>query len=137
MSHTWKQNLLTVPGIGVSLLPKLTCPLCWPAYAGLLSSVGLGFLISAKYLLPLTSAFLLLAVGALAFRAKHRHGYGPLLLGILSAVGVLVGKFVWESNPTMYATVGLLVIASVWNAWPHRMAAATACCAEKSIKEEG
>jgi len=134
MSRTWKQNLWTVPCIGVSLLPKLACPLCWPAYAGLLSSVGLGFLISAKYLLPITGAFLVLAVGGLASRAKHRRGYGPFLLGIVSAVGVLVGKFAWESNLTMYASVGLLLIASLWNAWPHRIAATTACCAEKQIK---
>jgi hypothetical protein len=133
VSRTWKQNLWTIPGVGVSLLPKLACPLCWPAYAGLLSSVGLGFLISAKYLLPLTGAFLVLAVGTLAFRAKHRHGYGPFVLGIVSAVGVLIGKFAWESNPTMYATVGLLVIASAWNTWPHRIAATSARSAEKQI----
>lgn len=126
MSRAWRQNLLTIPSIGVSLLPKLACPLCWPTYAGVLSSLGLGFLISTKYLLPLTVAFLALAVAALAFRAKHRHSYGPLLLGILSAVGVLIGKFAWESSPMMYATVGLLVIASGWNAWPHRVGAATA-----------
>lgn len=135
MTRLRKQNLFTIPGIGVSLLPKLACPLCWPAYAGLLSSLGLGFLLSAKYLLPLTVAFLALAVGALAFGAKHRQGYGPLLLGIASAVGVLAGKFAWESKPTIYATVGLLVIASVWNTWPHRIAVAPTCCAEKSIKE--
>ena len=121
MSRAWRQNLLTIPSIGVSLLPKLACPLCWPAYAGVLSSLGLGFLISTKYLLPLTVAFLALAVAALAFRATHRHGYGPLLLGILSAVGVLIGKFAWESNPMMYANIGLLVIASGWNARPHRV----------------
>jgi hypothetical protein len=133
MNRTWRQNLLTIPGIGASLLPKLACPLCWPAYAGLLGSVGLGFLISAKYLLPVTATFLALAVGALAFRAKHRHGYGPFALGIVSAAGVLIGKFAWESNPTVYATVGLLVIASVWNAWPHRIAVTSACCGEKQI----
>jgi hypothetical protein len=133
MNRTWKENLLTIPGIGVSLLPKLVCPLCWPAYAGLLSSVGLGFLISSKYLLPLTGAFLVLALGALAFRAKHRHGFGPFVLGMVSAVGVLIGKFAWGSNPTMYAAVGLLVIASVWNGWPHRIAATSAYCAEKQI----
>jgi hypothetical protein len=44
MERTWKQNLLAVPGIGLSLLPKIACPACWPAYAGLLSSLGLGFL---------------------------------------------------------------------------------------------
>jgi mercuric ion transport protein len=43
MNSTRKQGLLALPGVGVSLLPKLTCPACWPAYAGLLSSVGLGF----------------------------------------------------------------------------------------------
>jgi hypothetical protein len=43
--RAWKQGLLATPGIGVPLLPKLMCPLCWPAYAGLLSTLGLGFLI--------------------------------------------------------------------------------------------
>lgn len=112
MSRTWKQHLLALPGIGVSLLPKLACPLCWPAYAGVLSSIGLGFLITTKYLLPVTVTFLVLTLSTLAFRADNRHGYGPLLVGVLAATGVLVGKFVWESNPAMYVGVGLLVIAS-------------------------
>ncbi len=132
MSRTWKQSLVAIPGVGVSLLPKLACPFCWPAYAGLLSSLGLGFLISAKYLLAITAAFLVLALGALAFRAKHRHGYGPFVVGLVAAVGVLTGKFAWESNPLLYGAVGLLVIASVWNAWPHRITRAT-CCTEKSM----
>lgn len=120
MSLAWKQGLLALPGVSVSMLPKLACPACWPAYAGLLTSVGLGFLISTVYLLPLTAAFLLLALGAMAFRATNRHGYGPFLLGLAAATGVLLGKFVWESNPAVYGAVGLLVIASLWNTWPHR-----------------
>jgi len=132
MNKTWKQSLATIPGVGVSLLPKLACPLCWSAYAGLLSSIGLGFLISARYLLPVTAAFLEVAVGALAHRANLRHGYRPFLLGLFAALGVLLGKFWWESNLVMYASLGLLVMASVWNAWPHR-AAVSDCCAEKSI----
>lgn len=132
MNRAWKQSLVTIPGVGVSLLPKLACPLCWPAYAGLLSSIGLGFLISAKYLLPITASFLVLAVGALAFRANRRHGYGPFLLGLCAAAGVLVGKFWWESNPAMYSAVGLLVIGSVWNAWQRRMVVPD-CRAEREI----
>src|SRR5260370_5381255 len=96
----WKQGLLALPSVGVSLLPKLACPACWPAYAGLLSSLGLGFLISVVYLLPLTTAFLVLALGALAFRAKERHRYGPFLLGIVAASGVLLGKFVGGPIPS-------------------------------------
>jgi mercuric ion transport protein len=114
----WKQSLLTLPSVGVSLLPKLACPLCWPA--GLLSTVGLGFLISAAYLLPLTAGFLVVALGAMAFKVNSRHGYGPFLLGLLAAAAVLLGKFRWESSPTMYGAVGLLAIASLWNGWPTR-----------------
>jgi hypothetical protein len=122
----WKQALLSLPGVGVSLLPKLACPLCWPAYAGLLSSVGLGFLISAAYLLPLTAGFLVIALGAMAFKAHSRHGYGPFLVGLFAAAGVLLGKFRWESNATMGGAVGLLVIASLWNAWPNHPASGQA-----------
>src|SRR5439155_14797171 len=130
MSRTWKQGLLALPGVGVSLLPKLACPLCWPAYAGLLGSVGLGFLISSTYLVPITAVLLALALFAMAFRAKNRHGYGPFLLGLVTAIGVLLGKFAWESRPTMYGAVGMLVVASVWNAWPvaiSEMASYTNC----------
>jgi uncharacterized membrane protein YhaH (DUF805 family) len=112
--------MLALPGIGVSVLPKLACPACWPAYAGLLSSVGLGFLISSVYLVPLTVAFLVLALGAMAFRARERRGYAPFLLGVTAASGILLGKFVWDSHPVMYASLALLVISSLWNSWPRR-----------------
>ena len=136
MRRAWKQGLLALPGVSVSMLPKLACPACWPAYAGLLSSVGLGFLISTAYLLPLTAASLALAVWMLAFRASKRHGYGPFLLGLLAAIAVLLGKFEWESNPTIYGAVGLLVVASVWNAWPRRDAfKEAATCPECQRKE--
>src|SRR2546423_10614512 len=120
MSRVWKQALLSLPGIGLSALPKLACPICWPAYAGLLSSLGLGFLISAAYLLPLTITFLALALTALAFRARKRRGFGPFLIGLIAAIGILLGKFVWESNATVYSGVGILIVASVWNSWPRR-----------------
>ena len=133
MSAKWRQHLLTIPGVGVALLPKLACPLCWPAYAALLSSLGLGFLISSKYLLPITALFLVLSVGALAVGAKKRHGYGPFFLGILSGVSVVVGKFSLESNAIIYMALAVLVTASVWNAWPHRNRVAPECCVAKSI----
>ncbi len=120
MNRTRRQSLLALPGVCVSVLPNLACPACWPAYAGLLTSAGLGFLLSAAYLLPLTAGFLALALGGMAFGATKRRGFGPLLLGLAAASGVLIGKFVWESNPTAYGAVGLLVVASLWNAWPRR-----------------
>jgi hypothetical protein len=116
----WKRSLAVLPGIGVSLLPKLACPLCWPAYTGLVSALGVGFLISAKYLLPLTVAFLAIAAAVLGFRASRRRGYGPFWLGLVAAAVILTGKFYFDAPPAAYAGVGLLIAASVWNSWPRR-----------------
>jgi hypothetical protein len=123
-----KQALTALPGIGVSLLPKLMCPACWPAYAGIVSAVGLSFLISAKYLLPLTVVFLAITTVALGFRASRRHGYTPFWLGLLAAAVILIGKFYFDAEQATYAGVGLLVAASIWNSWPRRPASVPSCC---------
>lgn len=116
----WRSWLIVAPAVGVAMLPKLACPACWPAYGGLLSSIGLGFLTQTTYLLPLTAAFLVVAVGALAIQAGNRRGYWPFIVGLLSAVAVIVGKFVFESDSAMYSGIALLVGASIWNTWPER-----------------
>lgn len=143
MTHTLKQGLLALPGAGVSLLPKLMCPACWPAYAAVLSSVGLGFLISTTYLFMLTVLFLTVAVGSLAFRSSSRHGFGPFGTGLGAAATILAGKFYLESVPATYAGVGLLILASVWNTWPRRVPVAlcSACIpaegGETATKQKG
>lgn len=123
----WKTSLTMLPAIGVALLPKVACPACWPAYAGFLSAIGLGFLIDTAYLLPLTAGFLVLAVGALAFRARHRRGYGPFAAGAIATGIVLIGKFAHESDPAMYGGLALLIGASIWNTWPRNVAQTKSC----------
>lgn len=119
-TSSWRSGLAAVPGIGLALLPKIACPACWPAYAGLLSSLGIGFLMDVAYLLPLTLLFLAVAVGALGFRARRRRGYGPFAVGTLASVFVIVGKFVLGSNPVTYGGTVLLIAASLWNSWPRK-----------------
>ncbi len=130
---TFKQSLAALPGIGVSALPKLMCPACWPAYAGIVSALGLGFLISEKYLLPLTAGFLAVTAVALGFRASRRHGHGPLGLGVVAAAVILAGKFYFDVTQATYAGVGLLVAASLWNSWPRRAAVAPSCCVPAGV----
>jgi hypothetical protein len=114
----FKLNGTTLPTAGMALLPKLTCPACWPAYAGVLSSMDIGFFDYTPYLLPLTAAFLVIVVASLAYRAQQRRGYKPVLLGLFAAALLLIGKFYYDSDTVMYAGLALLVLASLWNTWP-------------------
>jgi mercuric ion transport protein len=117
----WCAAGCAVPAVGTALLPALGCPACWPAYAGLLSSLGLGFLADTRWLLAVTGAALLVSLGALAFRSSGRHGSGPFLVGLVAALVILVGKFLAGSNSLLYGGVVGLTAASVWNAWPKRV----------------
>lgn len=117
----------SLPAIGAAALPKLTCSACWPAYSGLLSSMGVGFINYTPYLLPLTAALLLLALIALGWRAQRRRAYGPLFLGLAASAVLLVGKFAFDSDAAMYAGMAVLVAASLWNAWPRARKAAGNC----------
>ena len=96
------------------------------ASAGLLGSMGIAFLLKTTYLLPLMAVALVVAVIGLGFGAGKRHGYGPLAVGILSAVLLLVGRFVVVSDAMMYCGGGMLIVASVWNSWPTKRTAPTA-----------
>lgn len=135
-SRGWRSSLATVPGIAIAFLPKLACPACWPAYAGVLSAVGLGFLLDDAYLFPMTASFLVIAVGALAWRARHRHGWGPAGIGLVASGIVIGGKFVFGSDLAMYAGIVLLVAASIWNAWPtQRIKRQSGCRSCRSDRE--
>jgi hypothetical protein len=120
-----------LPAVGVAMLPNLACPACWPAYAGLLGSIGLGFLVQTTYLFPITAVFLALGVATLGYRARSRRGYGPLVAGLAAAAIVVAGKFFFQSDRAMYVGIALLISASAWNSWPKfRAKGSCTACAE-------
>jgi mercuric ion transport protein len=113
----WRGLFSVFPGVGASFLLGV-CPACWPAYAGVLSALGLGFLRETRYSLPISVVFLGAAFFSLGYRARSRRGYGPLVLGALGVAVALGGKILLLSTATTYAGFGVLVAASVWNSWP-------------------
>ena len=129
-----KFNTAVLPTIGVALLPKLTCPACWPAYAGLLSSLGIGFVDYTPYLVPFTMAFLAISLGTMVYKAKSRRGYGPLFLGLFASAVLMIGKFYFDSDAAMYVGLGILVAASLWNTWPLTSANSGPRCAACETK---
>ncbi len=134
----WLATLAALPGAAVSVLPVGLCPACWPAYAGLLGALGLGALLETRWMLALTVVLLGIALAALAWKAGLRRGWGPFLLGLVAAAVLLTGKFVLDSQATSYSGAGLLILASLWNAWPlrhpeleeddHARASTSPCC---------
>lgn len=123
----WKHSVAALPALVVAWLPSVTCPVCWPAYAAVLSAMGLPFIAYDGYLLPLMAAALLVAVGSLGFQGWKRGAYGPTSLGVAAAGAIILGRFVLQSDVWFYVGVGLLIVASMWNAWPRRRAAAAVC----------
>ena len=70
--------------------------------------------------MPLTIFFLLVAVGMLGYKARHRWGYIPLIIGMVGAIAIVAGKFYLDKDYLSKAGIFLLIAASVWNAWPRK-----------------
>jgi len=125
-------SFAALPGVVLALLPKGLCPACWPAYAAVLSAVGLGFLMQDRWLLPLTIVFLALATSALAYRARVRRGFGPAIAGGASGALLVVGKFVLDTPAVGYVAIAIFMGAAIWNAWPIRRARCPDCLPSKA-----
>ncbi len=124
MAETTRRNGRSVLGIpAAALAALLLCPACYPAYAGILSALGLTALSDTTVQTVLTVLFLSAALGALLYKAKSRRGYGPLALGAAASVALSISKFVMGNDPITYAAVGVLVLAGLWNVWPRADAA--------------
>lgn len=123
----WRHTLGSLPSVGAALLPVGGCPACWPVYTGVLGALGLTFLLDTTYLLWINSALMSVALLALAYRAKTRRGYGPLILGAVSVGVILFFKFARAFDLLVYAGLFGLVVASVWNAWPKKSTTADLC----------
>ena len=107
----WQAVIASLPAVGAASLPKLTCPLCFPAYAAVLSALGLEFVDYTPYLLQLTAAFLVVALAVLAVQTRWTGNVHPLLLGIVASAMVLIGKFQFESEWLTMGGIVLLVTA--------------------------
>lgn len=105
----WQSSYSLLPAVGLAILPK--CPFCLIALA---SSIGLGYLARTWWLVPITSVCFVAAVGSLALRARRRHSYASLYLGLSALAIILLGKYQLNNVPLTYVGLALLVCASLW-----------------------
>ena len=127
---SWKKAVAAFPAVGTVLIPGVSCPACWPAYAGLLSSLGIGFVNYTPYLAPVATVLLFLALFSLFYNAKTRRGYGPFAVGLVASILMILGRFVLTNSVLFYSGILLLIIASVWNALPIQGVGSCPACKE-------
>lgn len=133
----WNRAGTVAAAVFSAVAVKLACPACWSAYAALLGSTGVAGFASIPYLFPLTLLSLLLVSASLAYGAKKRRGYGPLLLGLVGSGTILLGNFMAASVATQNAGVAALVGASIWNSWPRSKEKCPACVQVETGREIG
>jgi hypothetical protein len=96
------------------------------AYAGLLSAVGLGFVVSERvhaWLLVIAVALAVLSAGVATRRHKNP---APMVITVAGAVAALAGHLLSDIAALVYSGVVLLGAASLWNARIGRRH--TRCC---------
>lgn len=113
-------RISTLPAIGTALLPRLTCPTCWPAYSAALGALGFGFVDYTPYLLPVMTIFVLLALAVIARATMRSRRVAPLIVGVVGAGILLGGRMLSDSDAFTYAGAALLAAASLWSTWRRR-----------------
>lgn len=110
--------LAAIPAVAIAVLPKLTCAACWPAYAAIMSSLGVGFFNYTDYLLPIMVVAVAVSLGLMFYKNKVRRGLTPFYLGLVGSLLMLVGKFSLGMDWVSYVGAAVLVGASIWNSIP-------------------
>ncbi len=111
----WFRAILVVPTAILPLLPSATCPLCLAAYGAVLSSLGLGFMLSDSVQRPLIVSLLALSFGSVAWSTRRHRRFGPLGAVVLGSSAIIVARIVWDLPWMVYFGVASLVVGSVWN----------------------
>ena len=83
------------------------------ALLAFLTSIGAGFLINDKILIPLLVVFLGISIWGIYKSSKSHERKGSLILVIVSAIFVFVA--IWFSRLLVYIGLVGLITASIWD----------------------
>lgn len=104
----------TAGGVLAVLAPKGLCPMCIAASSGVLSALGLRFLLDDSIMRWVLAGLLAMALLFFFMRARNAERWGLFGLAVSGSVLVYAGWFV-ETSPILYAGTVLLSAAAVLN----------------------
>ncbi len=105
----WSFSLAAIPAAFVSLLPAVTCSACLGAYAGLLSALGLGFLVRSTVLEPLLISTLLIGLASIAWSTRVHRNPWPLALTLLGNLAVVAGRYALNTEEMQWLGFPLIL----------------------------
>ncbi len=101
------------------------CCIGIPTLLAFLSSIGVGFLINDKILIPLLIVFLGISIWGIYKSSKSHGKKGSLILAIISAIVVFAA--IWFSKPLVYIGLVGLIVASVWDIYLKKTCRTVSC----------
>jgi hypothetical protein len=119
MAKNATQWLASVGGAAAIMLPKGLCPICAAATGGLLTSLGLGFVLVESNVRWILSVSLSSGLLGLGLSARHHRRWWPVLLGAVGAVTVMVGRFLLV-DAGLYGGMVPLMAAMGADLWARR-----------------
>lgn len=108
----------------VSSVVSMTCPLCIPGVAALVSSIGLGMAITAELMQGILIILLLISIGSLVWAARLHKQLWVVSVGVAGATLIYGGRYLWFSTALMWVGAALLIGTSLVNLLLKRRA----CC---------
>ena len=107
--------ILSISGLAGTLFSTLCCIGIAPLVA-LVSTIGLGFILTLSILLPMLAVFLSLGCLGLWF-SYRRHGVAYPMLGHCAAGVPMVAliAFRYHSGPWLWIAMAVVIVSTVWN----------------------
>ncbi len=127
-----RKNFLAPLGSFGSIIAVVLCPICKPALAAFLASVGLGIIVHESVMQSILIVFLVLTLAGLlwSYLKVHRN-VSPIILGIIMGILLYVGRYVyfgaWENNLLTYGSLVGLLSVSIWNLTLKKPTGCSAC----------
>lgn len=104
----------------------LFCPVCVPAVGAFVTSIGLGFAATTRFMYPMLGLMSAMFLLGLAWDYRHTRTPLPLILGIAGVIAIPLGRYVLFSLPLVYAGIGAVVVAGLWSILRHTKVQAAA-----------
>jgi hypothetical protein len=115
-----------------SILAVILCPVCKPALAAMLGTLGLGFFAKAEVMQSALILFLAFSVGGFFFSyLKIHRNLAPFILSVGMSIALYLGRYFYfgqiENNILTYGGLTGLVMLSIWNFTLKKPVACGAC----------